>query len=183
MRLVCASAHSLTEAWALGISGKKWRIQVEKWEEMAGKFIGTYYRALDAKGRLLLPPSFLKVLRADDSGQMGSFWLTALYGRLTAYLPERWEHTVERLCGIRLPSLKLSNFKTKIIGLAQELAPDGQGRVRLPQSLLREGNLQKDVVIVGVLDKFEIWDQARFDSIAVEDVSDELAASGVDISF
>ena len=69
------------------------------------------------------------------------------------------------------------------MGLAQELAPDPQGRVRIPQSLMREAGLQKDVMLVGMLNKFEIWDQNRFDALQLEDVSEELAASGVDISL
>ena len=58
-----------------------------------------------------------------------------------------------------------------------------QGRVRIPQSLMREAGLQKDVMLVGMLNKFEIWDQNRFDALQLEDVSEELAASGVDISL
>ena len=46
---------------------------------------------------------------------------------------------------------------------------------------MREGGLRKDIVLVGILEKFEIWDQARFEAVPNEDVSDELAASGVNI--
>ncbi|MDE5833674.1 MAG: division/cell wall cluster transcriptional repressor MraZ [Desulfovibrio sp.] len=148
---------------------------------MTGKFIGTYNRALDAKGRVSLPPSFLKALEND--GGPGSFWLTGLYGRLTGYAPERWEEIVEKLCSIKLPSLKLSNFKTKLVGMAQEISPDAQGRIRIPQSLIREAGLGKDAVLVGILDKFEIWDQARFDAISVEDVSEELIRFGIDLTL
>lgn len=150
---------------------------------MAGKFIGTYFRAIDVKGRILLPPRYLETISgaADQADGRGSFWLTSLYGRVTAYLPATWENTMEQLCNIRNPSQKLSNFKTKLIGMAEELTPDAQGRVRIPQSLLREGSLKKEIVLVGIIDKFEIWDQARFEALPNEDVSEELAASGVDI--
>lgn len=146
---------------------------------MAAKFMGAYYRSLDGKGRLLLPPGFLTALRAES--EAGSFWLTSLYGRLTAYLPQTWENTVEQLCRVKLPSRKLANFKTRLIGMAHELAPDSQGRVHIPQALMREGGLYREVVLVGILEKFEIWDQARFEAVPNEDVSDELAASGIDI--
>lgn len=150
---------------------------------MAGKFMGTYHRALDAKGRFLLPPRFLEAVAAGSEDGRGSFWLTSLYGRVTAYLPDTWENMVEQICRIKIPSQKLSNFKTKLIGMAEELAPDGQGRIRVPQSLMREGGLRKDIVLVGILDKFEIWDRERFDAIPNEDVTEELAASGVDITL
>lgn len=143
--------------------------------------MGTYFRAIDAKGRVLLPPRYLETIASGAGDGRGSFWLTSLYGRVTAYLPATWENTVEQLCGIRNPSQKLSNFKTKLIGMAEEIIPDAQGRVRIPQSLLREGSLKKDIVLVGILEKFEIWDQALFEALPNEDVSEELAASGVNI--
>ena len=48
---------------------------------------------------------------------------------------------------------------------------------------LAAAGLQKDVVLVGMADKFEIWDQARFDALLVEDVSDEVAACHLDIAL
>lgn len=150
---------------------------------MEGKFFGTFCRTLDAKGRLVLPPAFIQALDKNRTRENSAFWLTSIYGRLTAYLPREWENTVEQLCSVKMPSLKLSNFKTKLIGMAQEIVPDTQGRIRIPQSLMREAGLQKNIVLVGVLDKFEIWDQVRFDAVAIEDVADELTARDINISF
>ncbi len=162
---------------------------------MPRQFNGSFSRSLDSKGRLVLPPRFLEaldacgeILPASGSGAesqalCGTFWLTAFYGRLVAYFPKDWENIVSQLSRIRFPSQSLANFKTKLIGLAQELTPDAQGRVRIPQSLMRAANLHKDIVLVGMQDKFEIWDQEQFDALAVEDVSEELAASGVDIAL
>ena len=48
---------------------------------------------------------------------------------------------------------------------------------------MRAAGLQKDVVLVGMADKFEIWDQACFDALLVEDVSDEVAACHLDIAL
>lgn len=153
---------------------------------MAEKFIGSFSRSLDSKGRLLLPPKYLEALDVSEngeSGSCGSFWLTCFYGRLVAYLPRNWENIVEQLSRTRFPSPKLAHFKTKIIGLAQEICPDNQGRIRLPQSLIREADLKKDIMLVGMLDKFEIWDQARFDALCVEDVFEELSANGIEVSL
>lgn len=148
---------------------------------MAAKFIGSFSRALDAKGRLLLPPKYLEALARGDGKEPGPFWLTAFYGRLVAYLPENWENIVAQLSQTRFPSARLAHFKSKIIGLAEELLPDGQGRIRLPQSLMRAAGLNREIMLVGMLDKFEIWDQGRFDALAVEDVFEELSANGIEI--
>lgn len=129
----------------------------------------------------MLPPEYREGLCLDDGS--GTFWLTAYYGHLVAYLPAEWEAVTEQLSSIAIPSPRLSHFKSKIIGLAQELEPDAQGRVRIPQSLMREAGLQKDVMLVGMLNKFEIWDQTRFDALEVDDVSAELAGYGLNISL
>ncbi len=156
---------------------------------MATRFTGSYFRSMDAKGRLVLPPKFLDALGAPGHGgeagdpAAGTFWLTAYYGHLTAYLPDQWDAIVEQLSSIRMPSPALAHFKTKVIGLAHELVPDGQGRVRIPQPLLRAAGLGRDAVLVGMLDKFEIWAQERFDDLPDEDVSEELAARNVDLDL
>ncbi|MDE7371512.1 MAG: division/cell wall cluster transcriptional repressor MraZ [Desulfovibrio sp.] len=152
---------------------------------MAALFTGSYYRSMDAKGRLVLPPKFLDALGAAGHGgdaadpAAGTFWLTAYYGHLTAYLPAKWDAIVEQLGALRMPPPALANFKTKVIGLAHEMVPDGQGRVRIPQPLLRAAGLGRDAVLVGMLDKFEIWAQERFDDLPDVDVSEELAARNV----
>lgn len=144
-------------------------------------FCKSLSRSLDAKGRLMLPPEYREGLCAE--GGIGTFWLTAYYGHLVAYLPADWEAVTEQLSSISIPSPRLSNFKSKVMGLAQELEPDGQGRVRIPQLLMREAGLRKDVMLVGMLNKFEIWDQERFDALAVEDVSVELAGLNLQIQL
>ena len=64
-----------------------------------------------------------------------------------------------------------------------ECLPDAQGRVRIPQVLMREAGLHKDAMLVGMLNKFEIWDQERFNALQLEDVSDELSGLGITLSL
>lgn len=146
-------------------------------------FVQTHSRNLDAKGRLMLPTEYRDALHAAADGGVPQFWLTAFYGHLTAYLPAEWAQITEQLNRIPFSSIKLSHFKSKVMGLAQLLEPDAQGRVRIPQSLMREAGLARDVALVGMGNKFEIWDQQRFDALQIEDVSSELAASGIELSL
>lgn len=172
-----------------GCIGHKWEkvgIVVGFVGKSATRFTGTYYRSLDSKGRLLLPPRFLDALAqaaADTGSTEPSFWLTMLYGRITGYLPAHWEELAARLCAVPMPSQRLSNFKTRLIGMAHEILPDSQGRVRIPQPLMRSGGLKKDIVIAGLMDKFEIWDQSEFEAVPNEDVTSELAESGIVINL
>lgn len=151
-------------------------------------FSGTYYRALDTKGRFTLPPAWQKVLvhlLENKESDAPLFWLTSLYGRLTAYLPEDWELTVKQLCSIKMPSLKLANFKSRLIGLGHAMRLDSHGRILLPQSLCKAASLSRNIVLVGLMNNFEIWDQERFEGLTEgdESISGELAAYGVEISL
>ncbi len=134
-------------------------------------------RSLDAKGRLMLPVEYREALASCSTS--GGFVLTLIYDKLVAYMPDEWQILRAQLASIKSPSRAVGNFITKTLGLAEELIPDAQGRVRLPQPLMRAGNLTKDIMLVGLNGKFEIWDQAKFDSLVTEDVSDELAALNV----
>lgn len=144
-------------------------------------FRKSHHRSLDAKGRLMLPPEYREAL-AEQSPE-GCFVLTGFQGKLVAYTLADWEKNLAQFARIRQPSLKVSRFRSKILGLAEEVSTDAQGRVRLSQPLLREAGLTKDVVLVGIERMFEIWDQDRFDALETEDISEELAATGLDISI
>ncbi len=48
---------------------------------------------------------------------------------------------------------------------------------------MREVGIEKDVMLVGMGDKFEIWDQRRFDELQVDDISGELEKTGLQISL
>ena len=82
-------------------------------------------RSLDPKGRLMLPPEYREGLCAE--GGNGTFWLTAFYGRLVAYLPEDWEAVTTQLSSIALPSPRLAHFKTLVLKWASR----GDGRAML----------------------------------------------------
>ncbi len=136
-------------------------------------------RSVDAKGRLMLPVEYRETLAAHSDS--GGFVLTIIYDRLTAYMPEEWQSIHDALATIKKPSRDMRNFISKTLGLAEELIPDAQGRVRLSQSLMRAGRITKDIQLVGKGSRFEIWDQAEFDGLIVEDVSEELAALDVSL--
>lgn len=167
----------MTPLGAWGIRGKTWETVVK----VNTLFRKSLHRSLDPKGRLMLPPEYRDAV-ASTSAE-GVFVLTGFYGRLVGYTVPDWEHNVEQLSSVKLPSLKLSRFMSKVLGLAEEVAIDAQGRVRIPQPLIHEAGLVKDAVLVGLGRKFEIWDQTRFEALELEDVSDELAAGGIDISL
>ena len=156
-------------------------------------FFGSFSRSLDSKNRVTLPAEWRDFMRArdlptdgdaEDLRQDTGFWMTSFYGRIVAYLPEKWSAIVESLNRIPFPSRSLSNFKTKLIGLGQCVEPDAQGRLRIPQSLVREAGLSGVAMLVGMQEKIEIWDEARFDAINIEDISaEELSRQNIELSL
>ncbi len=140
-------------------------------------FKKSYERSLDAKGRLMLPVDYRDTLATCS--EQGGFVLTVIYGRLVAYMPEAWATLSDKLNSIPSPSKELSNFISKTLGLADELIPDAQGRVRISQLLMRAGKITKDIVLVGRGSKFEIWDLKEFEDLEIVDVSEKLAELNV----
>jgi len=148
---------------------------------MKKAFNKSIMRSLDTKSRLMLPQEYRDVILSTSDA--GLFVLTSFYGRIVAYSIGDWEKKVEQFSTIKFPSMSLSHFMSKVLGLAEQMTCDKQGRIRITQPLIRAAGLKKDIVIVGLGSKFEIWDQEIFESLELEDVSAELAASGVEISL
>lgn len=124
-------------------------------------FQGASELTLDAKGRLALPTKYRDALLSGG----GSVVLTAhpdscllLYPRLA------WEPI-----GARLQSLPSFNEESRrwqrlLVGHAEELAPDGSGRILISPALRRFASLKKDLVLVGQGSHFEIWDAEAWET-------------------
>ena len=147
-------------------------------------FRGRSQRNIDGKGRLMLPPDFRRVCQEHDPD--GRLILTNFDDCVAGYPMAEWQEIETRLDQIRNPNRQLRNFLRFFLGGAQEVTLDGQGRVNIPQSLRDYAGLDKEIVLVGVGAKFEVWDRGRHDTIMdqnFDDVSDALAATGVEVGL
>ncbi len=136
-------------------------------------FIGEYVHTLDSKNRIIMPSKF-----REDLGD--SFIVTkGLDGCLTVYKMEQWKTLLEKL--EQLPNTK-KEARLYIRGLtakATECLCDTQGRIQLPSFLVKEADLLKQCVFVGVADHVELWSKERWDAY-YEDASatfDDIAES------
>ena len=103
--------------------------------------LGEFNHSIDEKGRLIIPAKL-----RDDLGD--SFVIcNGLEGCLFVYSQEEWNKF----------------FKRYFFGSASEGSFDKQGRVLVPPSLRKAAHLEKDVVLVGVQDRVEIWDKALWE--------------------
>jgi MraZ protein len=119
--------------------------------------LGEYEHTLDEKNRLTLPARF-RVAMAD-----GVVLTRGLDSCVEAYPSGDWTQLVEdRLAGLDPLSRETRVLERFYYTGAVESAPDTQGRVMLPSSLIEHAKLDREVVIVGMRDRLEIWDRASW---------------------
>lgn len=140
-------------------------------------FMGQYSHSIDDKGRLIIPARLREGLGMR-------FVVTKGFDRcLYAYPLEEWERIAEQF--LHVPSKKEARQLERIfIGSARELELDKQGRALVPQDLREFAGIDRDVVLVGILNKVEIWASDRFDESGDGDMdamAEDMADLGVTI--
>ncbi len=90
--------------------------------------------------------------------------ITNYSGCIYAYPAVAWEKIEEKLAAkVSSVHRKKNAFVRFFLGGAVEVAPDKQGRILIPPSLRSYAGLDRDVVIIGMPNRFEIWDRQRWD--------------------
>ena len=125
-------------------------------------FRGISNLTLDAKGRLAMPARYRERLAETCRGQL-VVTIDRDHCLLIYPLPE-WEALEERL--VRLPSLnpQARELQRLLLGHATEAELDGHSRLLLPPELRGFAGLERDVVLLGLGRKFELWQQANWDA-------------------
>lgn len=122
-----------------------------------GVFRGIYALNLDDKGRLAIPSKHRETLQTEHAGQV--VITIGIDGRcLWLYALSQWETLEQQLLSLPSVNQQVRRLRRLLIGHATECQLDGQGRVLLTMPLRKYANLDKTVALVGLGDKFEIWD-------------------------
>ena len=147
-------------------------------------FRGSSFHKIDTKGRVIIPTRFRDVLKADGAdGAMVTRLDSCLYG----YTFEVWRKIETKILARAEKSEYMRRFRRVFIGGAFDCTCDKQDRILVPPTLRQYAGLDKDIVLVGALDHFEIWDRERsenenqqweIDSMK-EDVRNEVAKLGL----
>jgi len=126
-------------------------------------FTGEYQYSLDKKNRLIIPAKFRKALGpANDK----TFVLTkGLDDCLVLYPLVEWNNVERQLGHLSTIREKNRNFIRNVVRYATYLQYDSQGRVAIPSSLLLHSKIKKDVVLVGMIKKIEIWDSRTLNNM------------------
>ena len=138
-------------------------------------FSGTVFHSLDEKGRLLVPPRFRLKL-----GER--FVITSGPRRtLHLYTTDAWHKIASQLSEASAFNSAANLLRTVFAGGAEEVTTDNQGRLTIPQPLREFAELTGDVVVMGTINRVEIWSRARWttfleslDDTQIEDAAREL---------
>lgn len=120
-------------------------------------FMGEYSHTIDAKGRLIVPAKFREILGDNFIVTKG------LDGCLFVYPNDEWTRFEEKLKSLPLTNKNARQFTRFFLAGAAACEVDKQGRILLPQVLREFASLEKDVVLVGVASRIEIWSRERWD--------------------
>ena len=139
-----------------------------------GGFLGRYRYSLDAKGRVSLPAAFHRDADSD------AFVLIRFHTEaLTLYPEGAWSGVETRLREMVERRPEFRPHVLRLTGNAVRTSPDSKGRILIPDHLRTEVGLGDEALIVGALDKIEIWDPDRFEERTAggDEEFDRLAAS------
>ncbi|HBT20120.1 MAG TPA: cell division/cell wall cluster transcriptional repressor MraZ [Peptococcaceae bacterium] len=142
-------------------------------------FMGEYEHTLDTKGRVIIPAKF-----RDELGDR--FVVTkGLDNCLFLYPMNEWEQIEQKLRSLPFNRSDARAFARFFFSGACECEVDKQGRVLLPANLRRYADLDKEVVIIGVLTRVEIWNKENWEKYSREtrEEYEEIAEKIVDIEF
>jgi MraZ protein len=120
------------------------------------QFIGRYYHALEQKGRLSIPSTFRNTLGESAIITLG------LDGGLFLFAPGEWQKIVEKTNEFAFTRKNARDWIRLLSNNAVEVSFDRLGRILIPEYLREKARLIKDVVVVGSLERIEIWDQKAY---------------------
>ena len=119
-------------------------------------FLGEHQHSLDAKGRVILPARF------RDQLEGGAVMARALDGCLAVYPVEEFQRVASTLQEARVRGATERQAARSYFSGAVEITPDKQGRVAIPAPLRAFAHLEREVMVVGLYSRIEIWDRETF---------------------
>ena len=142
-------------------------------------FIGEYEHSVDAKGRVIMPAKL-----REDIGE--KFIVTkGLDGCLFAYSKTEWSNFEEKLKSLPLTNKNARDFVRFFLSGAVECEIDKQGRFLIPNNLREYAKLEKEINIIGVGTRIEIWNRESWkqysssENISPDDIAENMTMLGI----
>jgi MraZ protein len=124
------------------------------------ELLGEHHYQMDPKGRISLPAKFREAFKAGVHLTLGQ------EGCLYAFPREEWEGEKARIEEGALADPQTRGYNRVFFGNAEHVDLDGQGRLVVPRRLREKVRLGRDVAVVGVSDRLEIWPEEEWSRYA-----------------
>jgi MraZ protein len=125
-------------------------------------FLGQYQHSLDEKGRVVVPRKFRDELKAGcvvTKGQEKCLYVFTL---------EQWQEESRRVSRLPRTDPRARRYSRSFFASASDQELDRQGRIQLSEALRSYADLEKDVMVVGVADRIEIWAITAWGDVAAD---------------
>ena len=134
-------------------------------------FMSEYNHTVDTKGRLIVPSKFREQLGDEFVVTKG------MNGCLFVYANDDWSAFEQKLTSLPLINKEARKFARFFLAGAAQVEVDKQGRILLPANLRQFAGLEKDVVLVGVGSRIEIWSRENWENMDADSDMDDIAAT------
>lgn len=125
-------------------------------------FRGSFEHSVDSKGRVSVPSRFREILTERYEGKLV---LTMDFDKCIMVYPlEEWERVEEKIKTLPQSQKEVKDYTRFVFSNAAECELDKQGRILIPPPLREGARINKSVMVVGILNKMEIWDKAAWDA-------------------
>ncbi|WP_129596453.1 division/cell wall cluster transcriptional repressor MraZ [Anaerophilus nitritogenes] len=142
-------------------------------------FIGEYFHTIDTKGRVIIPSKF-----RDELGE--KFIMTkGLDHCLFVYAPNEWREIEKKLKSLPLTNKDARAFVRFFFSGATECELDKQGRITIAPNLRSHAKVEKEVIIIGVSTRVEIWSKEEWEiyneiaDLSYDDIAEKMVELGI----
>lgn len=142
-------------------------------------FYGEYQHTVDPKGRVIIPSKFRE-------GLGEKFIITkGLDNCLFAYSSDEWSNLETKLRTLPFTDKDVRAFIRFFFSGATECEVDKQGRILIPQNLREHAGLDKDIYVIGVSTRVEVWDKSKWenytsdDNVSADKIAEKMAMLGI----
>jgi MraZ protein len=126
-------------------------------------FRGVAQLSLDSKGRLAVPSRYREALLVRCAGRLV---ITADFDKcLLVYPLPDWEPIQQKLMGLSSLNPRIRDLQRQLVGYAEDIEMDAAGRVLVSSALREFAALEKNVVLAGQGNKFELWDKEKWEQV------------------
>ena len=126
-------------------------------------FRGVAQLSLDSKGRLAVPSRYREALLVRCAGRLV---ITADFDKCLLIYPQSdWEPIQQKLMELSSLNPRIRGLQRQLVGHAEDIEMDAAGRVLVSPALREFAALEKNVVLVGQGNKFELWDKEQWDHV------------------